>query len=261
MSATPLRTLATVISNDAAMPDTRILWLEAPEIAATARPGQFVMLKCNGHNLLRRPLSIHRLNSDKTRLAFLFAIVGQGTAWLATIKAGEQLDLLGPLGRGFDVAQTTKKAVLIAGGLGVAPLTFLADELISSGVKTTLLYGAATAKLLCPNHLLPEALECAVATEDGSYGRQGFITSYLPEYLEENSELFACGPTPMYRTLANMDVLKDRDLQISLEMRMACGLGVCYGCTIRTSYGLQQACHHGPVFKMRDILWDELSNI
>jgi dihydroorotate dehydrogenase electron transfer subunit len=121
---TPVQITAPVAANDTAMPGVNLLWLEAPEIAAIAKPGQFVMLKCQGGAFLRRPLSIHRLSADKNQVAFLFAVVGKGTAWLAGLKPGEAVDLLGPMGNGFNIALEAESAVLLAGGLGVAPLAF-----------------------------------------------------------------------------------------------------------------------------------------
>jgi len=237
------------------------MWLEAPEIARIARPGQFIMIRCAGETFLRRPLSIFRLSADKTCLAFLFAVVGQGTTWLANARPGDKLDLRGPLGNGFSIDREIKNAVLIAGGLGLAPLGFLGDELAALGVRVSFMYGAASAHLLCPDYLLPEVTERVIATNDGSCGRQGFITSFLPEYLTSEASLFACGPTPMYRSLARQNILQNRGTEVSLEVRMACGLGVCYGCSVNTHQGLKQVCKHGPVFKLNDVLWDELADI
>ncbi|MCL2150208.1 MAG: dihydroorotate dehydrogenase electron transfer subunit [Dehalococcoidia bacterium] len=261
MDIVPIRTFARVITNDTVMPGVHLLWLEEPRVAAQARPGQFVMLKCQNGTFLRRPLSIHRLSADKTRLAFLFASVGRGTAWLATLEAGDYIDLLGPLGNGFDPSPGLRRAVLIAGGLGVAPLGFLADELIARGTQVSFAYGAATSALLCPDRLLPEGAEYVFITEDGSRGRPGFVTAHLPALFKEGSELFACGPTPMYRALASLDECKKLQIQVSLEIRMACALGVCYGCTINTDKGLQQVCRHGPVFNIHSVLWDEFPDI
>lgn len=261
MKYSPTQVIASVISCELAMTSSYLLWLEAPGIAGIARPGQFVMLRCEDQTFLRRPLSIHRVSADKTRLAFLFAVVGQGTSWLAGLKPGERLDLLGPLGNGFDIAPGPKRAVLLAGGLGIAPLSFLADELASQSVRVALLYGAASSALLYPEHLLPATAEYVPATEDGSYGRRGFITAYLADYLSDDTALFACGPTPMYRTMAAMNGLADRDVQVSLETGMACGLGVCYGCTVKTRNGLKQVCKQGPIFNMHDIIWENLPDL
>jgi dihydroorotate dehydrogenase electron transfer subunit len=252
---------ATVVLNEEVMPGVRLLWLGAPDIARAARPGQFVMLKCGGDTFLRRPLSIHRLNKDRGQIAFLFAVVGRGTAWLASVKPGEKLDLLGPLGRGFEMKSDARRLVLVAGGLGLAPLGFLADEAEARGKEVTLLLGAASSRLLCPVEKLPQVSTCVLSTDDGSTGRKGFVTASLPAYLPQADQVFACGPLPMFRTMSRDASLKDKDVQVSLEVRMACGLGVCYGCTVRTKAGLRQVCKDGPVFRLQDIIWDKMADL
>jgi dihydroorotate dehydrogenase electron transfer subunit len=251
---------APVISNDIVAENVNLLWLEAPGIAQSCRPGQFVMLKCGDGTLLRRPLSIHRVSADKTRLAFLFAVVGKGTEWLSRLAKNDALSLLGPLGNGFTLTSESSGAVLVAGGLGIAPLGFLAEELQGMGKKVTFLYGAATSST-CIDSAIPERLSPLFSTEDGSRGRKGFITSCLEDYLQENNQVFACGPVPMYKTLAKMDTLHNRVVEVSLETRMACGLGVCYGCSVETSHGLRQVCSHGPVFNLGDVIWDNLKDL
>jgi len=252
---------APIVSNELVNSQTHIIWLEAAEIAREARPGQFVMLKCAGGAFLRRPLSLHRVSADKSRVAFLFSVIGKGTAWLAGSKPGEQLDLIGPLGNGFSIPANLREAVLIAGGLGVAPLGFLADELKKKGTKSKFLYGAASAGLLCPERFLPDCSDSIMATEDGSLGYKGYITECLSEHLKSSTSVYACGPTPMYRTLSEMSDLKEIPVQVTLEVRMACGLGVCYSCAIDTSSGLQRVCKHGPVFDLHQVLWNWIVDI
>jgi dihydroorotate dehydrogenase electron transfer subunit len=257
----PVTQISEVVSIRDVMPGVFLMWMLSPAIASAAHPGQFVMLRCGNHNFLRRPLSIHRVSGDRRQVAFLFAAVGKGTAWLAAVKPGERLDLLGPLGKGFEVDARASQLLLVAGGLGVAPLGFLADEARLSGRKVTLLLGAATAASLCPLELLPGVDTCLSATDDGTCGRRGFVTHLLAESLSDTQQVFACGPLPMLRALAADPALNQHRTQVSLEIRMACGLGVCYGCTINTVHGLRQVCKHGPVFEMADILWQELRDI
>ena len=261
MNTVPLLEVAPVVSSREVMPGVIQLWLETPAVARTALPGQYVMLKCGADTFLRRPFSIHRVTPDRSQVAFLFAVVGKGTVWLAGRKPGERIDLLGPLGNGFHIAPQPSGAVMIAGGLGIAPLAFLGDELHARGIKIELLYGAANSGLLCPDALLPPSSSCLLATEDGSRGEEGFITSYLARRLSPDAQIFACGPAPMYRTLERMEECRERSVQVSLEVRMACGLGVCYGCTIYTRRGLRQVCKHGPVFELSDVLWDKMVDI
>lgn len=244
-----------VVSNEAPMPGARLLQLEAPGIAKEARPGQFVMVHCGdkGKYPLRRPLSIHNREGD--RIALLFNIVGGGTQWLSELKPDDEISLLGPLGNGFDIHQGSKKLLLVAGGMGIAPLVFLAKAAVAKGLAVTLLYGAQNAAQLYST--LPK-VKVVTATEDGSVGIKGMIIDLLPDCIEEADQSFACGPLPMYKAMSKMTSLKDKAVQVSLEVRMGCGVGVCYGCTVKTQNGLKQVCKDGPVFELNDIVWEEM---
>jgi dihydroorotate dehydrogenase electron transfer subunit len=252
--------LAPVISNREIMPDTYLLWAEAPELAAGAQPGQFVMVSCDrGHErLLRRPLSIYRTNAKA--LAFLFAVVGAGTAWLAERRAGEKIDLLGPLGNGFNLDIHSTNLLLVAGGMGIAPLCFLAQKALQKDFKVRMLIGARTACRICPEQLIPEGCRISTATEDGTAGMPGMITDLIPSNAQWADQVAICGPLPMLKTFVSLhlDSFKNRPAQASLEVRMGCGLGFCYACTIGTRQGLKQVCKDGPVFNMADVIWDEL---
>lgn len=250
---------ASIISNSAVMPGTYLTWLESPQIASQAKPGQFIMVRCGEESLLRRPLSIHQLDGDK--LALLFTVVGKGTHWLSQCQAGNNIDLLGPLGNGYFIHHTLRNLLLVAGGIGIAPLCFLAREALSQEYSVTLLLGATTAAQLYPRHLLPSEAKIIIATEDGTTGKKGMITDLLPDFTGWADQVFACGPTSMYQamTAQKQHLLKTKPVQISLEIRMGCGLSVCYGCTVRTKSGLKQVCKDGPVFALDDILWDELN--
>jgi len=250
---------ASVISNDEVMPGVYLIWLESPQIAAEAKPGQFVMVGCGEESLLRRPLSIHQL-ADTTKLAFLFTVVGKGTHWLSQRQVGGAVDLLGPLGNGYSIHSTSHHLLLVAGGIGIAPLVFLAQEALNQGSSVTLLLGASTATQLYPGHLLPPEAELITTTEDGTAGKKGMITDLLPDFVGWADQIFACGPASMYRDMAarSRQLLKAKPVQTSLEVRMGCGLGICYGCTVKTKNGLRQVCKDGPIFNLGDILWDEL---
>ena len=249
---------APVISNTEVMPGVYLIWLEFPQIATEAQPGQFVMVRCGQETLLRRPLSIHQL-AEATKLAFLFTVVGKGTHWLSQRQAGDNIDLLGPLGRGFSIHPASRNLLLVAGGIGIAPLCFLAQEALKQGCSVRLLLGAPTASQLYPKHLLPADAKLITTTEDGTAGRKGIVTDLLPDFASWADQIFACGPTSMYRAMAEQKLLRAKSPQISLEIRMGCGRGVCYGCTVKTKSGLKQVCTDGPVFDLADIIWDELS--
>ena len=251
---------APIISNSELMPGVHLVWLEAPQIASEAKPGQFVMVRCEEDSVLRRPLSIHRLDNNK--LAFLFTVVGKGTRWLAQCEAGSNIDLLGPLGNGYSIQADSHNLLLLAGGIGIAPLCFLADKALTQGYSVTLLLGASTAAQLYPKHLLPAQAELIIATEDGTAGRKGMITDFLPDFIGWADQIFACGPSSMYHTMVvQKQQFRGKPVQISLEVRMGCGLGVCYGCTVKTKNGLKQVCKDGPIFNLDDMTGEELTQI
>jgi len=249
---------ASVISNREVMPGVYLIWLESPQIASVAQPGQFVMARCGEETLLCRPLSIHQL-ADGSKLAFLFNVVGKGTHWLAQCQVGDNIDLLGPLGNGYSIHLESHKLLLLAGGIGIAPLYFLAQQALKQGCSVRLLLGASTATQLYPRHLLPPEAKLVITTEDGTAGEKGMITDLLPDFVDWADQIFACGPMPMYRNMALYKrelKLGGKQVQASLEVRMGCGRGVCYGCTLKTKGGLKQVCQDGPVFNLADVLWD-----
>ncbi|PPD58492.1 dihydroorotate dehydrogenase electron transfer subunit [Dehalogenimonas etheniformans] len=256
----PQACMATVLSNDAVMPNVFQLRLQCPEIAHSGEPGQFVMIKC-GDNLLRRPISISDANGPSEQFSLLIAKVGKGTDWLSSVRPGDELDIIGALGNGFTIDDRTERLLLIGGGMGIAPLNFLASRATGLGKKVTLMLGARTGELLCPSSHLPQVNECVFCTEDASVGIKGRVTDCPDAYIETAEQIFACGPLPMYRALAKDHRFGGKPMQISLEVRMACGIGLCYGCTIKTKNGQKQVCEDGPVFEMDDILWDELADL
>jgi dihydroorotate dehydrogenase electron transfer subunit len=246
--------IASVIDNKEVMSGAYIVWLKAPEIASEAKAGQFVMVRCGEETVVPRPLSVHQINGNK--LALLFNVVGKGTYWLSQRKAGDRVGLFGSLGTGFSIYPTSHNILLVAGGMGIAPLYFLAKEASSRGYDVTLLYGTTN------NQRYPVSSDIRLisATEDGSVGFRGRVTELLSGYIDWADQVFACGPMSMYHYMNQNSnkLLKEKPVQVSLEVRMGCGRGVCYGCTIKTKGGLKRVCEHGPVFDLDDILWDEL---
>jgi dihydroorotate dehydrogenase electron transfer subunit len=243
----------------------RLLWMDAPEIAGLAKPGQFVMVRCaEGHDpLLRRPLSIHLVDStggvavlfEVRQRRGTFDVGGRGTSWLSQRVPGDSVDLMGPLGNGFSIQPAAEKLLLVAGGIGMAPLAFLGEEETKKGRTVNLLPGAQTAELLYPRDHLPRISVVDGSTDDGTAGTKGLVTSRIDEYIGQADQVFACGPAGMYKAMADMDCLRGKSVQVSLEERMACGVGACYGCTVRTRKGPKQVCQDGPVFELADIVW------
>ena len=260
-NAKPFLGTATVLSNETIMPGVFRLRLQCPEIADFAKPGQFVMLKCGDETLLRRPISIADASAPSEQISLLIARIGSGTEWLSHRAPGEELDILGPLGNGFTINEKAEKILLIAGGMGIAPLNFLAVKAAALGKKVTLVLGARTGELLCPSSHLPKVDECVICTEDASVGIKGRITECPDIHIASADQSFACGPLPMYRALAKDHRFGSKPIQVSLEVRMACGIGLCYGCTVKTRHGLRQVCEDGPVFEISDILWEELADL
>jgi dihydroorotate dehydrogenase electron transfer subunit len=253
---------ARILENSRIATGMYLMRLNAPDITARAKPGQFVMVQCGDDTILRRPLSVHLI--DGTELALLYALRGKGTAWLSQQKIGETINIFGTMGNGFTLDSQAKQLVLVAGGIGIAPLFYLAQTAVRRKKTAILLMGAATAKQLYPPGLLPPGIEVTIATDDGSSGHAGLVTDLLPDHAVAGGQIVACGPLPMYRFMAPNQKrlgIAHRPVQVSMEMRMGCGVGICYGCTIRTKSGLKQACKDGPVFNLDDIVWDELAHI
>lgn len=252
-----------VISNRELYPGVYLLWLQANVSLLKTRPGQFFMVKCGEDTTLRRPISLHLI--DKAgQIAFLYAVVGKGTDWLASLTAGDMLDILGPLGNGFTLDKKAPNTLLVAGGIGMAPLAELARSALDAGKNVTLLLGAATASKLYPSKLLPPGVKVVLATDDGTKGQQGLVTDLLPRYAPPADRIYICGPMPMFKYIAAQREklgLVGKQVNISLEMRMACGIGVCLGCTIGTSSGPKEVCKDGPVFPLDEVIWDELTEV
>jgi dihydroorotate dehydrogenase electron transfer subunit len=264
--------IATVISNRKIMPEfpktygrsilgSYVVRLRCTETAKESKPGHFIMLRCGEECTLPRPFSIHKVQ-NKDELAILYAVLkgGKGTKWLSERKTGDTIDTFGPLGNGYTIYPESKKLLLVAGGIGIAPLNFLAKQALSQGRSITLLYGTAN-RYQYPKAYLPKGIELHSATEDGTKGKKGMVTDLLPDFAKWADQIFACGPVGMYKAMAQMPELKDKPVQLSLEIMMGCGVGVCYGCTIKTRSGLKQVCQDGPVFDLEDIIWEEISTI
>lgn len=220
------------------------------DAAPQLRAGQFVEVAVPGQ-FLRRPLSVSL--SEPGRLTLRYKVVGSGTAALAAMKPGIQLDLLTGLGNGFDLDACDGRALLLGGGIGVAPLHQLCRDLRAAGRQVTAVLGFNTAsEILLRDELAALGAEVHVATADGSAGIRGFVTDALQQVTSKFDYYYVCGPMPMMRAL--YPLLPDGG-EFSLEERMGCGTGLCFGCTIPTSEGPRRICHDGPVFKKNLLPW------
>lgn len=232
--------------------------LDAPRTAACVRPGQFVHVRIarDAAFILRRPFSVHRAYDG--RIEILYQVVGKGTQALAESAPGAVMDVLGPLGTGWSIPRGVKRALLVAGGLGVAPMGMLAEELASKGVALTLAHGAPTGPRLLGKAYFEElCCRAEFATDDGSFGACGLVTELTPALLEEDRPQMAyvCGPEPMQRIAAQQCARAGVPCQVSLERFMACGVGACLSCVVETRGGLKRACVDGPVFDAAEVVW------
>jgi dihydroorotate dehydrogenase electron transfer subunit len=249
-------------------PEVYRLGFSSREIAGKARPGQFLMIKPQAcaEPLLPRPISIHRVQGGIIEL--LIRVVGEGTRRISELTAGEILEVKGPLGRGFQV-DPLKIPLLVAGGMGAAPLLFLAESVARSenrvwGRRPVLFIGGRTKKeLLTLKEFRQTGLKVQAATEDGSFGERGLVTDLLQAYLKAKPPeaiIYTCGPVGMLKAVAALAERAGLPCQVSLEERMACGMGACLGCAVARRQeggtGYAKVCQDGPVFKAGEIFWD-----
>ena len=227
------------------------------------QPGQFINIKVDDSYspLLRRPFSVHRVNTEQKWFEILFQIIGKGTHLLAGTQIGAKIDLLGPLGNSFVIRKNIEFALLVAGGLGIAPLFLLSQKLKEKNHPTVLFWGNRTKDAFTiVSDFEKLGIEIHLATDDGSSGFKGtateLLTAKVENYEKSNIEIFACGPNPMLKKLSKISIKNNIPCQITLETMMACGFGVCMGCNITSNLDSEKykyVCKHGPVFDSREI--------
>lgn len=242
-----------ILSNEPVADDVFRLTLDAPELAKTARAGQFVQVKVSDEFTLRRPLGI--ASTAGGRVKIFYRVVGRGTAALTKKLVGDCLSVLGALGNGF--ANPSGKVLLVGGGMGLAPLlcaaeNFSADVLIGGRTKAEVLFWQ--------DEFRPHVEKFFITTDDGSYAKKGFAIDLLPEVLsaERYTAVYTCGPEVMMRGVAKLAMNNNLPCQVSFEKRMACGLGACLSCSIDTTEGRKKVCKDGPVFDAAKVFSDEL---
>ena len=254
--------LTEIVFNRPVTRDTWIMGFRSPELAAATKPGQFAMIQVRSglDPLLRRPFSV--CGVDKECFMVLYRVVGRGTEIMTTIQPGENLPVLGPLGKGFPAPDKDSLPVLVAGGIGVAPLFSLARSL--GARRMEFLMGFRTAQeIIRPEDFLGPKSNVSIATDDGTEGHSGFVTELLELFLEGHKNvslrLFACGPKPMLKKVAETALIRGIPCQVSLESAMACGFGVCQGCAVKASpegaTTYHYVCQNGPVFSAESIDW------
>jgi dihydroorotate dehydrogenase electron transfer subunit len=271
-----------VVENTRLYGNTYITWFSSGELMRGAAPGQFLMLRCADlmagasespsaaeladDPLLPRAMSYHRIREgeDGPEFAILYDVVGRGTAWLARREPGDAVYGWGPLGHGYSMPRGGRgqNLLLVGGGIGIAPLLWLADEAVAKGHSVVLLDGARDADGVFPADLIPSEAEVVVTTQDGSQGRQGLVTDVFMDYFGWADQTYLCGPNPMFAAVA--DVLRTNEtpgrnrrrkpVQALLESPMGCGTGICYGCAVFDRRGEPRlACKEGPRFELREM--------
>lgn len=230
--------------------------LSFPKGAALAKPGQFIAMYCNDKSkLLPRPISICGINPTEGTLRVVYRVAGEGTKEFSEMKAGDTLEVMGPLGNGFTMKN--EKAIIIGGGIGIPPMLELAKQL---DAEKTVVLGYRTSTFL--KEEFEEVCDVKIATEDGSQGAKGTVIDAIEKYGVEGKAIYACGPMPMLKALAAYAEEHGMEAQISLEERMACGIGACLGCICKsktkdhhTNVNNTRICKDGPVFDAKEVVF------
>ena len=221
-------------------------------------PGQFVEVRVDGSptTFLRRPISINFIDRERNELWLLVAAVGDGTRALVSLRAGDRLNCLLPLGNGFTMpAEPSERVLLVGGGVGVAPLLYMGAEMRRLGCEPTFLLGARRAADLLQVELFRKYGRVFITTEDASEGERGFVTNHSILASERFDRIQTCGPKPMMVAVARYAANEGIDCEASLENMMACGLGACLCCVEKTTEGNLCVCKEGPVFNIKKLLW------
>ncbi len=265
----PYQIKAQVRENIEVVPEVYRMCLYAPEVSHAARPGQFLHIRIDGSfdPLLRRPISINKVDRKRGLVFLLYRVAGKGTLKLSKKKGGQDVDVLGPLGKGFTVKQPSPDTFLavVAGGMGIAPLNFLLEELRESASSISVFLGARTGRSLPGQKEVAEmGYVPRIATDDGSLGYKGPVTDLFEKGLacRPTSFVYSCGPVAMLKQVSS--VLQKHNIpgEISLEERMGCGLGACLSCVCKVKdpyseegFAYKRACTEGPVFPAREVLF------
>lgn len=252
----PIVALCPVIDKKNAAPGIYDITISAPEISKNALSGQFLHIKC-GDYILRRPISICDITGDVIR--FLFDVRGEGTKWLASVREGEKLDILGPLGKGFDILSPEKNAVLVGGGIGIYPLLATSKTYHNPIV---LLGFRNKSFITLTNDFENYRANVGIATDDGSFGFHGLVTDLLEKYLDSHHAdiIYTCGPRLMMKKVAELAKQYQIRCQVSMEERMGCGVGACLVCACRTykKDGIEThslVCKDGPIYEAEEVVW------
>lgn len=259
----PFNVKAELVKKEFLKDDICRMCIKSTEIAESAKPGQFLEIRVvdNVEPLLRRPISIYNADEATGEVEFIFQIKGKGTDLLAKRNVGEKLDILGPLGYGTFKFEGYKNVAIIGGGIGIFPLHELSKRAKAAGVNSSIYIGFRNKDLVVLEDEFKEVCDDLIlATDDGSYARSGFAINFLKEDVKKNKPdcIYACGPLPMLKAIQSFAKEENIPCQISLEERMACGMGVCLGCAVKyvenEKEQYKHVCKNGPVFNAENVV-------
>lgn len=244
-----------VRKNDRLNEEMFMLTLHSPELPEL-KPGQFVNVRVDGSSetFLRRPISVYDVDVENKLLFLLVKIAGAGTAKLATLQIGASLNIVLPLGNGFTVP-TSGECLLVGGGVGIAPLLYLAKTMKKSGIEPSILLGFRSKENVVLEEVFSKYGKVYYTTEDGSYGEKGFPTQHRILTERKFDHIACCGPDPMMHAVARYAYANQINCEVSLENMMACGIGVCLCCVTETTTGHKCVCSEGSVFNIKDLKW------
>lgn len=246
-----------VVSSETPRPGYVLLKLTDSKPLPPMCPGQFAELKVSGSEttFLRRPISINNVVEEKNEVWFLIHAVGDGTRRLAELGAGDTLNVVMPLGRGFTFPEKGENMLLVGGGVGTAPLLYMGKKMCEAGMRPVFLLGGRTAGDLMQLDLFRAYGDVYVTTEDGSMGEKGFVTQHSILSQMTFNCIATCGPKPMMQAVARYARSVNAECEVSLENMMACGVGACLCCVENTTEGHLCVCKEGPVFNINRLLW------
>lgn len=266
-----LNETARIVSNEPVGPRLHVMMLESPRICASISPGQFVHMKIPGapDHILRRPFSVYARDENAGTIEVLYQEVGSLTRFMPTLKR-ETVEIIGPIGNTWSAASRFENdacthALIVGGGVGAAPLFMLVETLVNAGCPCDVVLGAQTRDTLVARSRYAALLGCepSCATDDGTYGRAGFCTSLVEERLQQGcladgkpyDYLAVCGPEPLMKIVARMGADAGVYTEVSMEKRMACGIGACLSCVVDTKSGKRRSCVDGPIFDAAELSW------
>lgn len=230
------------------------LKLKSKKTLPEINPGQFVEVQVNSDSkvLLRRPISINDVDFQTNEITLIIQTVGQGTKELAKINEGEEINLVYPLGNGFNIEG--ENPLLVGGGVGIAPLLYLAKNFHAKGIKPKVLLGFRSQEQMIDLKEYEKYADVYISTQDGSVGSKGLVTEN-EIFTQSYDTIYTCGPTPMMKAISDYSLKNNIKCYASLENKMACGIGACLCCVQNTTEGHKCTCTEGPVFNVKDIIW------